>query len=331
VAEIYQHDANSPGDEAYETGDYRHLLPGNRGRMLDPRRTPVRVLSVDEARGMFEVEVEAFEDRGARWNLPVEDVSGFQFEAQGGALPDSAVDRLATVAERLDRLMTVEAHANARGRTLREIEEQRRRVRADLAADPQLAEIDVEDRIASRHGSPAAAAALSRLLERSGLAELDRSFSQSYVSNPRSGETVKGHAIVIAEMGLCPYVGKVVRDEQLFSGDGARERRRAHVLLRLAFNQELFSMLGLPSVVLYRGAAIGGRAAPPAPSSLVAATFSKEVATALFESMPAAGLLARQAVPASRLLMTFLETPAMDDRYREAEAVLIGEPDNLAF
>lgn len=49
----------------------------------------------------------------------------------------------------------------------------------------------------------------------------------------------KGHAIVLAEMGLCPYSGKVVRDRALFAGDGAKERRRAHILLRLAFTQEL--------------------------------------------------------------------------------------------
>ena len=29
--------------------------------------------------------------------------------------------------------------------------------------------------------------------------------------------------------------------------------------------------------------------------------------------------------------MTFLETPAMNDRYHEAEAVLIGDPANAAF
>ena len=37
-------------------------------------------------------------------------------------------------------------------------------------------------------------------------------------------------------------------------------------------------------------------------------------------------LLVRQRVPVSRLFMTFLETAAMNDRYREAEAVLIGDP-----
>ena len=59
------------------------------------------------------------------------------------------------------------------------------------------------------------------------------------MSNPHSGEMAKGHAIVLAEMGLCPYSGKVVRDRALFAGDGAKERRRAHILLRLAFTQEL--------------------------------------------------------------------------------------------
>ncbi len=332
MAEIYQHDPHAAGDEAFEAGSYRHLVPGNRGRMLDPRRTPVRVLALDAERGLFEVEVEAFEDRGAHWWLPVEDVFRFQFEGGCAVLPEPAAGGLAQTAERLGQPMTVDADPAARERTLAAIEEQRRRIRSELAAEEALKAIDLDACIASRQGSPAAADALGRLLQHDGLADLDESFSSSYVSNPHSGEAAKGYAIVIAEMGLCPYVGTVVRDERLFSREATRERRRAHVVLRLAFNQELFTALGRPSVVLYRGFAIdAGGAQRRRPSPLLAATFSKDVAAALSESGPGDGVLASQSVPASRLFMTFLETPAMSARYKEAEAVLVGEPGNAVF
>ena len=39
----------------------------------------------------------------------------------------------------------------------------------------------------------------------------------------------------------------------------------------------------------------------------------------------------RQTVDPTRLLMTFLETAAFNDRYKEAEAVLLGDPSNPAF
>ncbi|MGE4055790.1 MAG: hypothetical protein AB7F99_13410, partial [Vicinamibacterales bacterium] len=39
----------------------------------------------------------------------------------------------------------------------------------------------------------------------------------------------------------------------------------------------------------------------------------------------------RQAVPIQRIVMTYLETEAMNHPYREAEAVLLTEPGNHAF
>jgi hypothetical protein len=65
----------------------------------------------------------------------------------------------------------------------------------------------------------------------------------------------------------------------------------------------------------------------------VSSTFSAQVANAHFEGGPTSrgGALWRQRVPVTRLLMTFLETPAFNDRFHEAEAVLIGDPGNHAF
>jgi hypothetical protein len=57
------------------------------------------------------------------------------------------------------------------------------------------------------------------------------------------------------------------------------------------------------------------------------------IAAAHFDSPGGSAVLARQRVPVSvsRLFMTFIETPQMSERYREAEAVLIGAPGNPLF
>ena len=154
-----------------------------------------------------------------------------------------------------------------------------------------------------------------------------------FVSNPRSGELVKGHAIVLAELGLCPYRGRIVRDAGLFAEPWSKERRARHVVVRLAFVHALWSILGEEGVVLYRGAATDGPLPEAGPSSFVSATFSGQVATAHFEGGPntQTAVLWRQRLSPARLFMTFLETRAMNERFKEAEAVLIGDPANQAF
>ena len=42
-------------------------------------------------------------------------------------------------------------------------------------------------------------------------------------------------------------------------------------------------------------------------------------------------MLWRQATPLDRVLMTFLETAALNAPYREAEAILVADPGNRAF
>jgi hypothetical protein len=101
----------------------------------------------------------------------------------------------------------------------------------------------------------------------------------------------------------------------------------------LAFTQELFAALGAKTATLYRAAATEGALLPPLPSSLVSATFSRQVAEAHFEGGPStqAAVPWRQAVPIERMLMSFLETKAMNERFHEVEAVLLFDPTNHAF
>lgn len=135
---------------------------------------------------------------------------------------------------------------------------------------------------------------------------------------------------MLAELGLCPCRGRVVRHPRVFEGAGAKARRARHILLRLAVTHELY---GEEAVTLYRGAATDGPLPERVPASFISATFSRELATAHFEGGPATrtAVLWRQRVPTGRLFMTFLETREMNARFKEAEAVLVGEPGNRAF
>jgi hypothetical protein len=325
---VYQSDPDRAPDSDFLAGDVRHLVAGNRGRLLDARRTPVTVTRVAPESAGFEVEIDAFEDAGARWELPLEDVGDFQFARDGAHAAEGVVAELRRAGARLDRPCHVECDAAARERTMRRVAAERRRLRLELPLD-----VDVADRVARREGDRRLYGLLDEFLTARGLADMDGRFSERFVSNPRAGELVKGHAIVLAELGLCPYRGKVVRTPDLFAGEWSKARRAEHLVARLAFTQELWGRLGHAMLKLYRAAATEAPPPPERPRSFVSATFSREVADAHFAGGPKtqAAVIWRQAVPLERLLMTFLETAAMNIRFKEAEAIVIADPANRAF
>ena len=80
---MYQSDPAARPDTEFAPGELRWLMTGNTGRLLDDRRTPVRVTALDLAHGYFEAEILAFEDAGARWLVPLEDVTRYQFAPEG--------------------------------------------------------------------------------------------------------------------------------------------------------------------------------------------------------------------------------------------------------
>ena len=67
-------------------------------------------------------------------------------------------------------------------------------------------------------------------MEEQCLLTVERAVLRPLISNPRSGAMVKGHAIVLAELGLCPFNGRVVRDSTLFDDPYSKEARAEHLL-----------------------------------------------------------------------------------------------------
>lgn len=332
---MHRNDPHRQSDDRFLAGALRHLVPGNCGRLLDPRRTPVRIAAVREARGEFDVEILDFEDRGVQWTMPLDAVSRFQFEPAGATAPEAVVARLEAAAARVAQPLRIDVEPDCAARTLSQLEGERRRVAGWL--DAAAATSDAVDELASVLARPsggpvapcpATAHLLLAWMDETGTAEVESAFAARWVSNPGSGELVKGHRIVIAEdLGLAAFAGTVVRDPGLFDPPFDRARRAAHVLARLAFLSALLPRAGCRRLTVYRGACLDGPPEPRRGLTFVAGSLDVEVAWSCFapRALDRDGLLVRRQVPVERVFMTSLETVQLNRQYRESEVVLLAD------
>jgi hypothetical protein len=326
IEPIHESDPDQAPDSDFEPGDLRHLVPGNTGRMLDTRRTPVKVGRVVSDLGSFEVEVLAFEDRGARWLFEVERVSHFQFPPDARRADAATVAALAAAVEKFGHFLHIPIDPRARARTRARLRDEERRAAAVLGDAPR---IDLGGRL----GDASVQRALHDYLATRGLADLEAGFAARYVSNPSSGELVKGHEIVIARLGLVPYHGTVVRDPHLFAGEWSEERRAEHVVARLGFVRAMLRGAGHDRVWLYRGLTAESRLGVPPARTFVSTTFDRAVAESIAGRGPATvvSVLIGQLVPVDRVFMTFIETAELNRVYHAAEAILLADRRNRAF
>jgi len=271
----------------------------------------------------------AFEDKGARWLIPLEEVTHYQFALDSARAEAVAVASMEEIIRQLDVTVEIAVDQDSHRESMQKIAAERARADAWLAAHGAPDKIDVTAHIASRRGSPEAVRWLADYLAEclpAGLPDMDRQLAASYVSIPGSGDLVRAHLIAAARLGLCGYQGKAIRDMSSLSGPWTEERRAAHIITRTGFVQALWRRATHPRLMIYRGIGLQGDAELETSSvALISATLSRAVAESHFNSerCPAAALLRRQ-LPVERLFMTFLETSAMNGKYLEAEAVLFG-------
>lgn len=322
--DVYESSGDPEPDDRFEAGALVHLVPGNRGRLLDARRTPVTLSAVSTADGTFEVRIDAFEDEGATWRVPLEDVGRYQFASAQPSVGAEELVRLRDAETRLNVPLVIAADEARADASLTRLAHESRRA-ARWLGDHMSGEVDVPARAQDREGDPQLAGLLERYMGELGLLDIEDAFARALVSNPQAGEIVKGHAIVLAELGLCPYDGKVIRDPGSMSGSLSRERRGRHVICRLAFSRALWERIGAGPPI-YRAYASEGTLRAPAPASFISATLSLDVALSHFGGGPAtrAAAIRRSPLDPARVFMSFLETRAMSERYREAEVLLIG-------
>ncbi len=306
----------------------------NTGRLLDYRRTPVRLTAVNLVSGLFEVELLDFEDKGARWLYPFEEVGKYQFAKGSRSATEEQVAHFERTVRQLDRPLCIECDPSVTRQTQAHLAVERQHARLWLLDNSRFLRSEQTFDPASLDGSPLLHEDLQEHMRSHGLSDMEERFAAQWASNSESGEFIKGHRIVIAEAGLSPYEGKVVRDPTLFDEPSGKERRLRHLLTRMAFVQEVFSQRGLARPLLYRALSCSGPLEPRnTKRALISATFNREVAEALFGERETTRTVAlyRQTVAVERLFMTHLETWHLNRPFREAEAVLIADPANLAF
>lgn len=186
------------------------LVEGNVFWMCDPRRTPVRLCAVKTERADIIVEVLAFEDAGAKWCFPFWEIDK-SLTKPGG--PQASRVQIDLLQSRIARIQTPETCQIEPGATRRSHASIARRACAILNV-PQT-------ELPSAAGSGVAvwqdkSAVLSRLraqiFTKAKIADIDQVFLRHWISNPNAGEFIKAHRIVLAELGLCPFEGHVLRD-----------------------------------------------------------------------------------------------------------------------
>ncbi len=330
---IYQHDPDREPDDLFEPGDLHHLVPGNTGRLMDARRTPVVVVGLRPEAGFVRVEIRGFEDTGAVWETPLEKVGHYQFRRGEPRADAESVELLGEIIERCAGPGDLPADAAMRVRTQARLEALTAEAGAWIAGRPGDPLEGVAVDAGAGETDPRLWTLLEAWMEEADLAGVESAFSRQWVSNPYSGDLVYGHRVVLAELGLVAYEDRRLRDPEVFEHPWTREQRAGHLLRRMAFVRALFPRLGLSHPVLFRGMTLRARLEPPANGSLIAATFDRRVAQSHFDLAPEdpAAVLFRQTVPMERIVMTFIETRAMNAQFREAEAVLLFAPGNPMF
>jgi hypothetical protein len=330
---IHQSDPNRRPDDEYEPGELRHLVEGAEGRLLDARRTPVRIVELCGRTGQFTVEILAFEDVGARWTRPFEEIDRFQFERDGPRNDAVRVAEIEAIVRRFDQPLRLGCDPAMRAGTDRRLIGQTEHVRTwlrghstFLAGGGRLPDPE------QRESDPRLWDDFRAYLDDRDLWDIEDAFATTFVSAPL-GELIKGHRIVIAELGLTPYEGTIIRDEMIFDDPWSKSRRAEHIVARLAFIRALAAELGIESFTLYRGVSAPHPLRPTVNDTFVSASFSRAVAESLFDAYGrgSTGALIRCAVPIRRLFMTFLETVHMNRQYKEAEAVLLYESGESPF
>lgn len=323
---VHECDNNIRPDEEFINGDICFLVEGNHCRLLDGRRTTGFIEKYFEDSSMFRWRITKYEDKGNYWDLPAEDILMFQFEKDSQKLSEMQVESIQQKIEDYQEILSIEAKKRDRDNTEEEIEKNKVNIIKWLEDNSLFIKSGNEIDFSSCEGSNLLAIDFKNYMKSVGLEEEEKITADTIVLNPNSAEWIKGMKIVIAEMGLVSFNGKIPRTNDIFKGIGDKKNRRRYIVNRLAFIRAYFSMLKINEVVLYRGMS-NENDYKEILRTFLHCTFSLEVGKAFSDfkrhSKYKISYLVKMTVPVEKLFMTYLETEAMNRQYKEAEALLL--------
>ena len=297
----FQSDPNRSPDSEFDPGELHHLCVGNEGRLLDFRRTPVRVEKLSDETGLATIQILAFEDQGALWDLLYEEVGKYQFKKGFSTVSAEALKRIQEAVKRLNREVDIPCDLSRREQTLQALSRERELAEAWLVEHSRFFRSGSRIPEGEPEGSSLLYADTRAYMAQRDLGDLEALFTRQYVSH-FFNEAVKAHRIAIAQLGLASYKGEMLRDP-FQTGDAlCLERRATHVIVRMGFVQAIFERCGRESIVLYRMESCEGSLRPrPSGTALVSASFRMDIV----------GEMSGWADPNARL-------PSTDKRFRSS-------------
>lgn len=323
---IHEYDNKMKSDDEFIDGDTSLLVEGNHCRLLDGRRTTGMIEKYFEDCGMFRWRITKYEDSGKYWDLPAESVKNFQFQKESLRLSDDKIKQINKLTMEFDKDIRIEAKETDRNNTEEEIKKTKEIIQRWLNENSLFLKSEEKIDFSSREGSKLLGKDLMNYMESIGMLEEETKTAETMVLNPNSGEWIKGMNIVLGEMGLVPYGGKIPRTKDIFKGLGDKENRQRYLINRLAFIRAYFSMSNIKEVVLYRGMS-NEEKWKKVSRTYLPCTFNLEVAQAFSdfdrESKYKNSYLVKMTCPVDKLFMTYIETEAMNRQYKEAEALVL--------
>ncbi|MFO7637390.1 MAG: hypothetical protein R6W96_08785 [Clostridia bacterium] len=327
---LHEYDKDMKSDHDFVKGQLRHLVEGNKCRLLDGRRTPGIIEEYMDDCAMFRWRIMNFEDRGKCWELPVEDIVKFQFDTDAQLLDEKHLLFIKETLKKHQKPLTIWARKKDRDASEADIGKVKLEAMSWLEENSCFLQAGGRIDFSFLQDHSLLRADFLVYMKSAGLEEEEKKTAENMVLNPHSGEWIKGLGIVLAEMGLVSFKGGIPRTPGIFKGMGEKGNRRRYLVHRLAFIRALFGMQGIGEVVVYRGMSCE-HPLRDVPRMFLSCTFSREVAEAFSDfdrdSMFKNSYLLKLTCPPEALFMTCLETEAMNRQYREAEALLLhGRP-----
>lgn len=325
---LHKCDKELRSDDEFIQGELAFIVAGNKCRLLDGRRTEGFIEEYSSETTMFRWRITKYEDKGSFWDLPAEKIKGFQFEKDSKKLSQDQVNALELKIKELDQPLVIKPQESDKVQTELEIKTVKETIKAWLIKKSLFFRDKEALDFNRKEGYKSLASDLMHYMESVDLAEEEKRTAEKVVLNPNSGEWVKGMSIILGEMGLAIYDGKIPRTKDIFQGRGSKDNRRKYIIHRLAFLRAFFELNEVQELVLFRGMSSEGDW-EEIKRTYISYSFSLDVAnefsSLLRDSKYRSAYVMKSTCSIDKILMTYLETEAMNQQYKEAEALVLCE------
>lgn len=330
---IHQQNKHKKDDRLYTIGTLKYLVKDNACVLLDGRRTPGVIETIDLDSGMFTWRILDFEDKGKCWELPFEHITQFQFLDDAYQNDASVIDRFEEIIKQKQISLNIEIDMNTQKQTLEDIHLVKENMLSWMDKESEYFKYNNKLDWTSQKENSLLSKDLKNYLKQHHLLYLEEETTDQFCLNPQSGELIKGMMICLAELGLVNYQGFKTRKASTFLPPYDKDTRKSYLIHRLAFVQAMLEKAGQDELMVYRGmtSEVQFKAFN---RPLISTTAHLETAQAFFDDSinqkHKSAYLIKLNIPSSHILMTYLETPAFSRQYLEQEVIIINK-DGLPF